>query len=64
MLRKRIIHDPVDREGRVPRPDLKDIPALATVLVTSESPDHPVDRLFDAADGPGGTRWVAAADRP
>jgi hypothetical protein len=62
MVRKRIIQDPVDRQGRVPKPDLKDIAALATVLVTSESPDYPVDHLFDGEDGPGGTRWMAAAD--
>lgn len=39
-----------------------DIPTLATVLVTSESSEHPVDHLFDGRDGPGGTRWVAAAE--
>ena len=60
MLRKHILTDlPA---GRARRPDVKDIPALATVLVTSEAPDHPVDHLFDASDGPGGTRWIAAAD--
>ena len=62
MLRKRIIQSPIDRRDAVPGPALKDIPTLATVLVTSESPDHPVDHLFDAEDGPGGTRWEAAAD--
>jgi hypothetical protein len=38
------------------------IPTLATVLVTSELPEHPVDHLFDGRDGPGGTRWIASAD--
>lgn len=38
------------------------IPELATVLVTSEAAEHPVDCLFDGHDGPGGTRWVAAED--
>ena len=38
------------------------IPALATVLVTSEAAEHPVDCLVDGHDGPGGTRWVAAVD--
>ena len=38
------------------------IPELATVLVTSEAAEHPVDCLFDGHDGPGGTRWVAAVD--
>ena len=60
MLRKHILTDlPA---GRARTSDVKDIPALATVLVTSEAPDHPVDHLFDASNGPGGTRWIAAAD--
>jgi hypothetical protein len=44
------------------KPDGLHVPTLATVLVTSESPDHPVDHLFDGHDGPGGTRWVASVD--
>ena len=59
MLRKLILGD---RSAAVPRADVKDIPALATVLVTSEAPEHPVDHLFDASAGPGGTRWIAGAD--
>ena len=60
MLRKQILSDlPAGRAGTS---DVKDIPALATVLVTSEVPDHPVDHLFDGSNGPGGTRWIAAAD--
>ena len=60
MLRKLILSD---RPGaRAPRADVKDIPALATVIVTSEAPEHPVDHLFDASGGPGGTRWIAGAD--
>lgn len=60
MLRKHVLTDlPVDRARKS---DVKDIPALATVLVTSEAPDHPVDHLFDASDGPGGTRWIAATN--
>jgi hypothetical protein len=66
MLRKQIIQDLSDAQaglrGQVRRSHTRDIPALATVLVTSESPEHPVDHLFDGQDGPGGTRWVAAAD--
>jgi len=60
VLRKRILSDdPADRE---PMPDLWDVPSLATVLVTSETPDHPVDHLFDESRGPGGSRWVAGGD--
>ena len=36
-----------------------DIAAVATVLVTSEDPAHPVDHAFDGHRGPGGTCWVA-----
>ena len=36
-----------------------DIAAVATVQVTSESPDHPIDHAFDDHRGPGGTRWIA-----
>ena len=60
MLRKHILTD--HPAGRARTSDVKDIPALATVFVTSEVPDHPVDHLFDASDGPGGTRWIAAGD--
>jgi hypothetical protein len=36
-----------------------DIATFATVLVTSEAPDHPIDLAFDPHRGPGGTRWIA-----
>src|SRR2546428_6572665 len=38
----------------------KDIAALAIVLVSSETVEHPIDHVFDTQRGPGGTRWVAA----
>jgi hypothetical protein len=60
-VRKQII--PAPGAGESPgtsRPGRLDIPKLATVLLTSESADHPVDHLFDGRDGAGGTRWVAA----
>jgi hypothetical protein len=60
MLRKQILTDPSAAGAR--RADVKDIPALATVFVTSEASGHPVDHLFDASGGPGGTRWMAGAD--
>jgi hypothetical protein len=31
----------------------------ATVLVTSELPDHPIDHMCDGQRGPGSTRWIA-----
>ena len=60
MLRKRILAEAPD--ARPPMPDEWDVPALATVLVTSEALDHPIDHLFDSSRGPGGSRWVAGAD--
>src|SRR5919108_2331580 len=38
----------------------KDIAAIATVWVTSEAADAPIDHVFDQSSGPGGSRWVAA----
>jgi hypothetical protein len=35
-----------------------DIAVVATVQVTIESPDHPIDLVFDPLRGPGGTRWI------
>jgi hypothetical protein len=57
MLRKQILREPT------PAPDhhaaAKDIAAIATVLVTSEMAEYPVDNAFDDHRGPGGSRWVA-----
>lgn len=39
-----------------------DVAALATAVISSEAPDHPVEQAFDAQRGPGGTRWKAASD--
>jgi hypothetical protein len=36
------------------------IASLATVLVTSESSEHPIDHAFDGQRDPGATRWIAA----
>lgn len=60
MLRKQIIGEP-RTEAPAPIPGEIDIAAVATVLVTSEAPEHPVDHAFDGHRGPGGTRWVAGA---
>lgn len=38
-----------------------DIATIATVTITSEDPDYPVENVFDSRRGPGGSRWVAAA---
>jgi hypothetical protein len=58
MLRKQIL---TDHPGEVVTGrGAKDIAALATVLVTSEDPAHPIDNAFDSHHGPGGSRWVAS----
>ena len=36
-----------------------DVAAIATAIVSSESPEHPIENAFDALRGPGATRWVA-----
>jgi hypothetical protein len=62
MLRKHLLTDhPV---GQVAEPGEKDIAALATVGVTSEATDYPIDHAFDSHRGPGGSRWVAGAPGP
>jgi hypothetical protein len=61
MLRKHVLTD-LPAAPRISKPDPKDISALATAFVTSEAPDHPIDMVFDSSRGPGGTRWIAAAD--
>ena len=43
-----------------PQSGAKDIAAIATVWVTSEAADAPIDHVFDQHFGPGGSRWVAA----
>ena len=62
MLRKHLLTDhPAER---VAEPEEKDIAALATVWVTSETADHPIDNAFDSHRGPGGSRWVAGEPGP
>src|SRR5438128_2404598 len=62
MLRKHLLTD--HPAARVTVPGEKDIAALATVGVTSEAADYPIDNVFDSHRGPGGSRWVAGAPGP
>src|SRR5262245_14260026 len=57
MLRKQILKGPP--AVPVPVPGEIEVAAVATVLVTSESPGHPVDHAFDGRRGPGASRWIA-----
>jgi hypothetical protein len=57
MLRKQVF----TKQPPVParRAAEKDIAAIATVLVSSEDPAHPIDNAFDDRRGLGGSRWIA-----
>jgi hypothetical protein len=54
MLRQQLIKSaPALMPGEI------NVVTAATVLVTSEDPEHPVDHAFDSHRGLGGTRWIA-----
>jgi hypothetical protein len=57
MLRKQVgpkhSGESASLEGTIP------IANVATVQVTSEEADHPIDNAFDHNGGPGGSRWIA-----
>src|SRR5438093_6422075 len=55
MLRKQILPSPLIPSSRRG----KDVACVATVFVTSEDPDHPIDYAFDGRRGPDGSRWIA-----
>ena len=62
MLRKHLLTDHLTE--RVAEPGDKDIAALATVWVTSEAADYPIDNVLDSRRGPGGSRWIAGEPGP
>jgi hypothetical protein len=57
MLRKQVVSkrssEAASFEGEISIAD------VATVQVTSEEADHPIDNAFDHNRGPGGSRWIA-----
>jgi hypothetical protein len=59
MLRKQVVSKPSGQsasfEGEIAIAD------VATVQVTSEEVDHPIDNAFDHKRGPGGSRWIAGS---
>jgi hypothetical protein len=57
MLRKQIL--PKSPAAKTRRVEEISIPDVATVLITSEMPEHPIDHICDDQRGPGGTRWIA-----
>src|SRR3954462_13408552 len=60
MLRKQVIK-PITETPDASTGEI-DIATVATVLVTSEAPDHPIDLAFDPHRGPRGTRWIAGEE--
>ena len=60
MLRKQLIAPISAPAPSAPEQDAIDIAAVARVLLTSESPEHPIEHALDGHGGPGGTRWIAS----
>jgi hypothetical protein len=58
-MRKRILNREEAPRSPSSPPGL-DVSALATVWITSEAKDFPIDNVFDGTKGSGATRWVAA----
>jgi hypothetical protein len=58
-LRKRIVKTADVSTARDDATAL-DIPAIATVIVTSEDPAHPIDNVFTRSREPGADCWRAA----
>ena len=59
MLRKHVIPKP--SQGPLPLEGELSIADVATVEVSSEETDRPIDHAFDLSRGPGGSRWMASA---
>jgi hypothetical protein len=57
-MRKQILTP--EEATAAPFPGELDLATLATVAVTSEAADHPVENAFDHRRGPGGSHWIAA----
>jgi hypothetical protein len=57
MLKKQIV--PRRSSEPISLADEISIADVATVQVTSEDADHPIDNAFDHNRGPGGSRWIA-----
>jgi len=57
-MRKQLLK--ADSATVVPVPGALDVATIASVAVTSEAVDHPIENAFDHRRGPGGSRWIAA----
>lgn len=54
-MRKSILR----KENVTDLPQGIDIPALASALISSEDPAHPIENAFDPSHGPGSSYWRA-----
>ena len=59
-IRKRIVRDACPPPSFGTELPALDIPAIATVIVSSEETNHPIEYVFDGQRGPGASRWRAA----
>jgi hypothetical protein len=57
-MRKRLIREAANSEPR--RQGEIDCTKSATVSLTSENPNHPIELIFDGVRGPGGKSWMSA----
>jgi hypothetical protein len=58
-LRKKIINKQEAALPSAPVHEELDIARIATVHLTSESSEFPIENAFDEHSGPGGTHWIA-----
>ena len=59
MLRKRFLNKGDIPAAKHASGEEISIPDSATVMVTSEMSEHPIDHIFDCHRGPRSTKWVA-----
>jgi len=60
-VRKRLLPEPGTTSVPLPSNEI-DLVACATILYSSETPDHPIEHLLDGRSGRGATRWSSARE--
>ena len=60
-MRKQILSTSPNKPP-APLLDELNVPEIATALISSEAPGHPIENPFDTLRGPGGSRWIAGQD--
>jgi hypothetical protein len=59
-MRKRVQSEPRPSTAGSSREGALDVDKLASVVVTSESPEHPIEHALAGPTGRGSPRWLAA----